>query len=245
MSVLLVGAVILLTGCGEDEQPARQKEPSTSPSAASRTVTSPTGQTAKLDIEVEPASPSSADNPKGVALSTTLKLGTTTGASPSELTSYTVRSTDNFELHGKSFPTCRQADLKAGRLERCERAKIGSGSADVQAPKRDPVKSTISIFNAGKRTYLFYFEAPGLDPQVMPGKVEDDERALAIEVPFAGGENNPVTRISLRSVNLTAEDGTPFLEAPAKCDGSWGFEAVTGFASGEKLRSRDTVRCSP
>ena len=244
-SAVLTGAVVLVAGCGgDDDAPAENPKPNTS--AAATTRTSPSGQTTKLEVGVDPARPSPAGKPRGVALGTTLRVDTTTSrALPSPLTRYTLRTDDDFQLHAEKFPTCAKTDLEAGGPERCKPAKIGEGKAEVQARQRGPSQAKIQVFNAGSSSYLFHVQTPGLEPQVLPGKVKDDANGLQIEVSFSGGENEPITQLSLDTKNLKANDGTPLLGAPRKCDGFWSFEAETRYASGEKLRSRATVRCTP
>jgi hypothetical protein len=261
VAMLAVVGALALGGCGGDDEPEEAREPATEPSEPAkgeRTATSPTGQTSGLEVSVDPAKAGTEARPQGVTLEFNLRFGTTTEASPSPPSSLLVRATRGFTINGKAFPRCRRADLEANGPERCARAKVANGSAEVIAEKGKRVQSKLSVFNGVPErgqtpSYLFYVETPGFDPIVKVGQVKKLPRGpygVEFEVPPAGGAR-PVTRMTYKTLDLTTTrtaDGkqveTHFLEAPTSCSGLWKFDQRITFESGETVTTRVSVPCT-
>jgi hypothetical protein len=262
VATLSAVAALALGGCGGEDEPEEGSEPTTKPSKPATgegTATSPSGQTSRLAVVVEPARAGTEAQPRGVTLEVTFRFGTTSGASPSPPTAVVVRLNRGFTANGKAFPVCRTADLEAGGPERCRKAKLATGSSEVIGDNGDRVNVKLTGFHAGTRRgrteYQFFGEAPGLDPIIAVAGVErlpSGPYGVSLEIPppVAGG-SHPVTRVTYKTLDLTTtrtvggeQVETHFLEAPTSCEGSWRFEARVTFKSGETLTSRVSVPCS-
>jgi hypothetical protein len=260
VAALSVVAALALGGCGGDDEPEEAREPDTEPSDPAKggeTATSPSGQTSRMDVVVEPARAGTEAQPRGVTLEVTFRFGTTTGALPSPPTEVLFRANRGFTANGKVFPRCRRGDLEADGPERCRKARFATGFAEIIGENGNLVESKLSALNGGAQrgrpTWLFYGETPSLDPILAVAGVKrlpSGPYGLLLEIPPVGG-TRPVRRVTYKTQDLTTtrtvggeQVETHFLEAPTSCEGSWRFEGRVTFKSAETLTSRVSVPCS-
>jgi hypothetical protein len=249
-SVAMCTAALGFAGCGDDEgEKAADKEGAAPTKPSVGEARSPSGQTTAVEVGVKPPEAGAT----GVAFTFDMRIGTTTGADPSPPTQLLFHAQKGFTVNGKDFPQCRLADLKAGRLDACAKARIGGGDAEIIRPGGRRVTARISSFNGepvgGDPVFLYYIKTPGYDPLSAAAPLEKqpegpyERRVSAPRIPGSP----PVTRIRLRTLDRTTKVGgrtVHFIEAPKNCAGSWRFESEATFKSGEKLTVVSPVRCN-
>jgi hypothetical protein len=254
-AVALCLATLGLAACGDDDEKSKPAGQAGAPAAKPSTgeAKSASGQTGSVKVSVKPPKTSAADKPTGVAFTFDMKIGTTTGADPSPPTQVFFHAQKGFVINGKDFPQCELADLKAGRAEKCAKARIGGGDAEFIRPGGKHAKAKISTFNGkpegGDPVFLYSITAPGYKSLAAPGVLKSkptgdyDRQVTAPVIPG----RPPVTHLRLRTVDRTTKAGgktVHLIEAPTDCAGSWLFQTEATFKSGEKLAVVSPVRCS-
>jgi hypothetical protein len=156
-------------------------------------------------------------------------------------------------------PSCRYSALVLHGVKGCsKRSQVGSGTAVLDGRPAGlgyPLHAKVRVFSA----MVDAFQSPGFGPKPRLLAYAFAPRANVF-VPLGGGHGLPIAngqisappgvgiaelRITLRSMRWPkAEGGTPLVQAPTRCAGSWRFAADFTFVRfGPHLVASDDVPC--
>lgn len=225
-------------------------------------------QTAGVQVKVNPAKAGTAKKARGVALDVITTAGDDTGAQPSATTRAVIRYQKGFKFNASKFPTCAKADLDAGRTAQCSDAKVGSGSATINAGLLGNIAATVTAYNGANSTLLLYVVPSGASPQTLVATLRNQPTgpygyALTVTVPPPPVPGAAITRFQVVTLDKTITKTirkrvrrrgrvrvqvrrvvTHYIEAPTFCQGSWQFAGEFTYANGQSLTATDTVACA-
>jgi hypothetical protein len=199
------------------------------------------------------------------SLEVTTKL-TTSAASgvPSPTTSVVIDFDKNATIFAKGIPTCDPALLQSQSteiaLEKCGKAKIGSGSAEALLPvggKIYTINQTVTAFNGvpkgGKPVVVLhsYGTTPIQTTLVLIGTVSNFNKEgfgprLDVEVPLLAGGSGALTYFNVKIDKKYKYKGKPASFLSAKCPNSKKLKgrSVFTFLDGQTSNPTYTQKCT-